>query len=176
MASLSRVISALERHCGFPASRCSTVARRLQEADVIPMGRPGTSPDLSLDDVISLFLALASDEVLHHAARAARVYGALVPGGADLSEAPDTMLRTAREYLRSVVQMAASDDPEDNKAAAIVRLEVVSSWPEVVIYLPGLAVQRFREVGADAATWNGHVRRAVAVSGNAFVRMIREAA
>ena len=91
MATLNNVLKVIEQHLEFPRSRSTGIARRLQEAGLLPSGAPGVPPILDEDGVLDLVVALASDTELHTAVSAVRAYHAMTPGGADLSGAPDTI-------------------------------------------------------------------------------------
>ena len=61
MATWNHVLDAIERHLDFPRSRSTGIARRLQEAGILPSGAPGVAPELDEDNVLDLVVALASD-------------------------------------------------------------------------------------------------------------------
>ncbi|UPK40107.1 hypothetical protein IVB18_24490 [Bradyrhizobium sp. 186] len=67
MATLNSVLDSIETHIGFPRSRSSGVARRLQEADLLPVGAPGIAPELDQRDVCLLLATLMSAPKLHEA-------------------------------------------------------------------------------------------------------------
>lgn len=171
MPTLSQVVGALERHVGFPSSRINQVARRLQEAGLVPHGAPGVAPVLDIDHVVDLVIAVAADTTLHAAAEAVRTYRALVPGGAYLDEAP-AMLRTdAGEALDIIAEIAVRGDSEILRQDLI---EVVTNWPEVQISGPGTSI-RYRQQGALASHWGerGH-RRSTTINCAALVDALRE--
>lgn len=65
MATLNNALDAIERHLGFPRSRSSGIARRLQEARLLPSGAPSAPPILDEDDVLDLIVTLSADTELH---------------------------------------------------------------------------------------------------------------
>ncbi|MDX8499883.1 hypothetical protein RFM99_15800 [Mesorhizobium sp. VK4C] len=163
-------MSAIERHVGFPKSRARQVARRLQEAHILPLGGPGIAPELDAYGFISLLIALAADAPLHEAAEAVSTYRALTPGGVDLTGAPESV-DTAGRALDIFADIAAHGEPD------LLRrdfFEVVSSWPEIAMRRDG-AVTRFASVGALASHWQakGH-RKSITINGAALVDAIQE--
>lgn len=170
MATLNAALAALERRIGFPQSRSRTVARRLQEAGVLPVGAPGVAPELGVDNIVDLVIALAADTSLHTAADAVRSYRALTPGGSDLANAPAS-IDTAGRALDIWADIAVHDD------ASVLRqdrIEVVANWPEIAIATPD-GVRRFAPVGPLASNWqaSGH-RRSTTINGAALVDCLRE--
>ncbi|RWM26898.1 hypothetical protein [Mesorhizobium sp.] len=172
MATLNAVLAAVERHIGFQESRGRTVARRLQEANALPMGAPGVAPELDVDDFIYLVIALAADTTLHGAPSAVVTYMALTPGGAVLDAgAPASIPRNAGHALIVWSDRALHGDAD---ALHGDKIEVVAGWPELVIHTAGKR-HRFVMAGADASAWQatGH-RRSITLNGAALADAIRE--
>lgn len=172
MATLNRALAATEMYIGFPASRTRQVARRLAEAGVIPLGGPRRSPELDIEDFVSLLAAAAFDDGLAGSVEAARRASALTPGGAVLTDAPNSIPRSARHVLDILAEMALGD-LESQQAVAAMQIEFVTSFPEIAIH-DGVSIRRFREPGSDAAHWGqrGH-RKSVSINGGAFVSAVR---
>lgn len=170
MPTLNAAIAAIDRHIGFPTSRARQVARRLQEAGVLPVGAPGVAPELGVDNVIDVVIALAADTSLHTAAEAVCAYRALTPGGTDLSNAPAS-IDTAGRALGIWAAIAVRGDADVLRRD---RIEVVSTWPEVALHVPE-GVRRFVTAGAPAATWQagGH-RKSTTINGAALIDALRE--
>ena len=153
MATLNNTLDAIERHISFPRSRSTGIARRLQEADLLPSGSPGVPPKLDEDDVIDLVIALASDTELHTAVSAVRAYHGMTPGGASLVGAPPSIPNAP-----IAVSMLVEDARSGAAEARASRVEVSCSWRAVAIHKPD--VNRFCEVGKAATHWqsNAHHR------------------
>jgi hypothetical protein len=177
MATLNATLDTIERKLGFPRSRSNSVAQSLRWARIIPSGAPGVAPELSQGDALSIVIALAIDTTLHKAADAVLAYRDLRPGGVDLAaaEAPVGLCRTAGDYIELLAEQAEEGSPEEQRDVAAVRLEIVSSWPEITIHRPGAEPLRFVEPGALASHWQskGH-RRSTTINGAALVDTIRE--
>lgn len=173
MPTLNAAMSAIERHIGFPKSRARQVSRRLQEADMLPLGGPGIAPELDGHDVVSLIVALAADTALHEAPDAVERYRGLTPGGVDLTGAPAS-IDTAGRVLDIFADTAIRGDHPDLFRRDLI--EVVTTWPEIVISngTSGVAT-RFAPVGALASNWSarGH-RKSTTLNGAAFVDCVRE--
>ncbi|MDK4730337.1 hypothetical protein [Rhizobium phaseoli] len=170
-ATLAAVIAALECRVGFRRGRLISMAQRLQQAGVIPTGAPRTAPQLDLAHVVGLVVAYAADAPLHRAAASVSTYGALTPGGADLSTAPDTVKVTAAEYLNSIAALAAEDDAGIRR----LKLEFVSTWPELAVHFEDGSTSRFQPVGALPDHWqaSGH-RQSLTISGAALADALGE--
>ncbi|WP_158665076.1 hypothetical protein [Ensifer adhaerens] len=171
MAKMNAAIAALERRVGFPQSRARQVARSLQEAGALPLGGPGKSPELNLDDFVTLVIALAADVPLHQSADAVRTYRNLTPGGADVSRAPASVPRNAGEEIDAIFSLAA----DGNSDVRGIKLEFVANWPEVALHWHDGSAGRFRERGAIAAHWgaSGH-RRSTSINVAALADAIQE--
>ncbi|RWE25229.1 MAG: hypothetical protein EOS41_12335 [Mesorhizobium sp.] len=172
MATINAALAAIDRHIGFPQSRSRTVARRLQEANALPMGAPGVAPELDADDFLMLVVALAADTTLHEAPRTVVTYMALTPGGAVLGDdAPDSIPRNAGHALIAWSDQALHGDSD---ALRRDRIEVVAGWPELVIYAAGKE-HRFVVQGTVASAWqtNGN-RKSITLNGSALVDCLRE--
>lgn len=171
MPTLNAAVAALERHCGFPSSRTLVVARCLREAGLLPSGAPGISPQLELDDFTTLVIALAADVALHKSAETVRLYRALTLGGTNLTGAPASVPKNAGEQIDAIIHLAAEDAAEIRQ----MRLEVVSTWPELALHWHDGTVERYRELGALASHWgdNGH-RRSTTISVAALADAIQE--
>lgn len=170
-ATLAAAIAALERHVGFRRGRLVSMAQRLQNAGVLPTGAPRTAPQLTLANVVDLVVAYAADAPLHLAPRSVETYGALTPGGANLDGAPPSVKVTAAEYLGSIAALAASGDVGIRR----LKLELVSTWPELAIHFEDGSIHRFQSVGVVYGHWQsaGH-RQSVTINGAAFADALQE--
>lgn len=171
MPTLQTAVAALEQRCGFPSSRALVVARSLREAGLLPSGAPGVSPQLQLDDFTTLVIALAADTALHESAAAVRKYRALTIGGADVSAAPPAVPRNAGEQIDAIIHLAAEGSTEVRG----IRLEFVSTWPELAMRWHDGTIERYRELGSLASHWGGpgH-RRSTTISVAAIADAIQE--
>lgn len=183
MATLNSVLAKIEQHMGFPASRTKQVARRLAEAGIIPVGGPRRSPELTIDDFVSLLIAASFDNGLAGVVEAARSASGLTPGGAILGvdltvdgvtaeHWPTGVPRSARQVLDVIAEIALGDIHSQREVTAM-RIEFVSTWPEIAIH-DGDRIHRFREPGSNAGHWGkrGH-RRSVTINGGALVDAVR---
>jgi hypothetical protein len=152
LATLNAVLDAIEQRIGFPRSRGSSVARRLQEAKLLPVGGPGYAPELFERDVCLLLATLMSAPKLPEAADHARAYGAMTPGGAVLSaDAPDSIPRSVLEFLELKSEIAVSGQPDAVDDVRGHRFEFVHGWRELSAHTPEGAVTRFVLPGALAS-------------------------
>ncbi|WP_234683976.1 hypothetical protein [Bradyrhizobium monzae] len=175
MATLTRVLDAIETHIGFPRSRTNGISRRLQEAGILPVGAPGIAPELDQRDVCLLLATLMSAPKLHKAVDHARAYSGMSPGGAVLStDAPDSIPRSALEYLevKSEVAVGGSADAVDDVRG--YRFEFVHGWRELSAHTPEGTVTRFVLPGALATHQQAPHRVAGVVKGEAFVNLIKD--
>lgn len=163
--TLNEAIAALERFVGFRRGRLVSVSQRLQQAGILPIGAPRTPPQLDLTHVVCLLVAYAADAAIHLSAKSVEIIETLTPGGADLSSAPQHLRLTAGDQLRAIAALAAEGDSDMRR----IKLEFVSTWPELAIHWPDGSVQRFREMGALASHWgDGAHRKSITVNGAAL--------
>ncbi|MHA6297854.1 hypothetical protein [Devosia sp. CAU 1758] len=169
MPTITAALAALERYTGFSQSRSRTVARRLQEAGILPLGSPGSTPLLDRAGFGALFVALAADTTLHAAADRVRQYFALTPGGVSLEGAP-TLIGTARSELLALIDTAI-DAPDDLRH---VQIELVSNFPELALHWADGTVQRYQPVGTVSNHWQTDThRKSTTVTGRAFRDAVR---
>ncbi len=171
MPTLHQAIDALSRHVGFPAARLRSMSRRLQDADVLPSGAPGVAPEVQLRHVIDLIIAVASDSTLRRAATAVEAYRATTPGGADLSQAPASVRATAGQQLEALARLAMDGDADARR----MRVEIVSTWPEVVFLFEDGTAHRFQSAGTLSNHWQmlGH-RRSTTINGAGLADAVLE--
>ncbi|MGB3044968.1 MAG: hypothetical protein WBB98_17480 [Xanthobacteraceae bacterium] len=175
MATLNNVLDAIEQHIGFPRSRSSGIARRLQEAGILPSGAPGIAPELDQRDVCVLLATLMSAPKLHEAVDHARAYSGMTPGGAVLSaDAPSSIPRSALEYLETQSEIAVSGKPDAISDVRGHRFEFVHHWREVSAHTPEESVTRFVLPGALASHQQAPHRVAGVVKGEAFVNLFKD--
>lgn len=175
LATLNAVLDAIERHIGFPRSRGSSVARRLQEAKLLPIGGPGYAPELDQRDVCLLLAVLMSAPALHEAPEHARSYAVMTPGGAVLSaDAPDSIPRSALEYLEVQSEVALGGRPEAINDVRGYRFEFVHGWRELSAHNPEGTVTRFVLPGQLASHQQAPHRIAGVVKGEAFVNLMKD--
>lgn len=150
MATLNACLDSIQALIGFPRSRSTGIARRLQEAGVLPSGSPGVAPDLDEDNALDLIVTLASDTELHTALAALRAYHGLTPGGAT---APAS-IPNAPIAISIIIEDARSGIADARKS----KIEVSCNGSAVAIHKPNGGVSRFVEAGADPAHWEcrGH--------------------
>jgi hypothetical protein len=175
MATLNHALDSIQAHIGFPRSRSSGVSRRLQEADLLPSGAPGVSPELDQQDACLLLATLMSAPMLHEAVDHARAYSAMAPGGAVLSaDAPDSIPRSALEYLTTKALVVGSGDPGAIDDVRGHRFEFVHGWRELSAHTPEGTVTRFVLPGQLASHQQAPHRIAGLVKGEAFVNLMKD--
>jgi len=175
MATLNLVLDSIEHHIGFPRSRSSGIARRLQEAGILPSGAPGVAPELDQRDTCLLLSTLMSAPKLHEAVDHARAYAVMTPGGAVLStDAPDSIPRSALEYLETQSEIAIGDKPDAVDDVRGHRFEFTHHWREMSAHTPEDSVTRFVLPGALASHQQAPHRVAGVVRGEAFVSLMKE--
>jgi hypothetical protein len=153
MATLSNALDAIERHLNFPRSRSTGIARRMQEAGLLPSGAPGVAPELDDDNILDLVVALASDTELHTAVTAVHAFHVMTPGGADLNGAPQS-IPPAPVAVSILLEDARAGIADARKS----QIAVSCNWRAVAIHKPNGDVNRFCEVGKAASHWqsSGH--------------------
>lgn len=161
--TLNDAVSGLERRIGFRRGRLIAVSQRLQQAGLIPTGAPRTAPQLTLADVMALVIAYAADAPIHLSAKSVETYVALTPEGADVSGSPAGYCANAGNELLAIAEMY--DDADLRR----IRIEFVSSWPEVTVHFDGGGLHRFLKHGALPGHWqsSGH-RKSIVISGAAL--------
>lgn len=164
------VYDAIERHLGLSTSRARQYAQRLREGDEFASGAPGKSPDIQVEDVVSLVIAVAIDGPVYQAAETVRAYRNLTPGGASLDGAP-AYIGTAGDYLDAWAKLVIED-----KASVLRRdqIEIDTAFPAITIHAAN-GTKRFQPVGSVSGHWEskGH-RRAVTISGAALADALVE--
>jgi hypothetical protein len=166
--TLNAVLAALERHVGFPESRSRGIARRLQDAGMLPLGAPGLAPQLDVDDVTTLLIGVATDAGLRTTADTTRHYSDLVPGGAEVTGAPASLTRTAHDHLAVLIDHAAHGDPAGDLTSGTL-IDFCTSWPEVTFTHRDGTAHRYQPVGSLPDHWQGgRHRRAVTINGAAL--------
>ncbi|MCK1330653.1 MULTISPECIES: hypothetical protein [unclassified Bradyrhizobium] len=175
MATLNQTLDAIQRHVGFPRSRGYSVARRLQEARLLPLGGPGIAPGLDQRDVCLLLAVLMSAPVLSEAVDHARAYSAMTPGGAVLStDAPDSIPRSALKYLELKSEIAIGGEPDAVDDVRGHRFEFEHQWRELSAHTPEGTVARFVLPGQLASHQQAPHRVAGVVKGEAFVNLMKD--
>ncbi|WP_077962410.1 hypothetical protein [Ensifer adhaerens] len=175
MSTTKKVVDALVTHAGFDPPRCRAVARKLTDAGILPMGAPGKAPELEVWHFVDLLIGVSLDVPLRAVPETVSAYRKLAPGGADLSGAPEHLNRSAGDFLDITAEMAANGTPDAQRDVSASMIEVVSTWPEIVIR-EACATLRFQPVGTLPDHWQEtKQRRAVTINGGAFVRAIRAA-
>ncbi|KYK44782.1 hypothetical protein A1D31_35760 [Bradyrhizobium liaoningense] len=175
MATLNQTLDAIKRHVGFPQSRGYSVARRLQEADLLPLGGPGRAPELEQRDVCLLIATLMSAPVLAEAADHARAYATMTPGGAVLSaDAPASIPRSALEYLETQSEIAIGGSADAVNDLRAHRFEYVHGWRELSVHTPERSVTRFVLPGQLASHLQAPHRVAGVVKGEAFANLMKD--
>lgn len=164
---LGAVVAVIERELGFPASRIRSLARRLSEAGMVPVGAPGVSPMLDFHDFGTLILALGADATIPDTPEAVSTLDRLVPEGRDPANYPEQIkasMSAAGVQLDTLIAMAAEGDD----ALRNLRFEIVASWPEFCVHWSGGSIQRWRELGKDPAHWAAGHRKSTTIDGKAL--------
>lgn len=175
MATLNACLDSIQTHIGFQRSRSTGIARRLQEAELLPSGAPGVAPEMDQRDACLLLATLMSAPKLHEAVDHARAYVAMTPGGAVLSaEAPDSIPRSALEYLTTKLWVVGSGDSEAVDDIRRHRFEFVHAWRELAAHTPEGTVTRFVLPGQLASHQQAPHRVAGVVKGEAFVNLMKD--
>lgn len=137
MATLNQTLDAIQRHVGFPRSRGYSVARRLQEVRLLPLGGPGIAPELDQRDVCLLLAVLMSAPALSEVIDHARAYSNMTPSGAVLSpDAPESIPRSVLEYLEVQSEVAVGGTPDAVADLRGHRYEFVHGWRELSVQMP----------------------------------------
>lgn len=83
MKTISELVAIAEEHSGLPTSRVRTVARRLQDACLLPRGTGKVPPVATSKHVAILIIALLTSEPLHSVASVANEYAGFIHIGED---------------------------------------------------------------------------------------------
>jgi hypothetical protein len=171
---LNAALAALERHLGFPQSRSRGIARRLQDAGMLPLGAPGFAPQLDADNFVTLVIAVASDTGLRTTGETTRRYAELPLGGTDLAGAPASVFpRTARDHLDILIDHALYGDPAGDLSTGML-IECVLTWPEIAFHHRAGSTTRFHPVGTVPQHWQSHGhRRGVTIDGISLSDAVR---
>lgn len=156
MATLAATVAALENHCGFPAARTRTAARRLLEDNLLTPGAPGVAVEINEADFALLLLAIASDAPLSKVTKATTDLADTVPNGVDVAVMPEAIRpakRTAFDVLHDVVWNAAHGDGQLK-----FDVEVVATWPEVAFHGAD-GVAHFLPPGSLPGHWQSDKQR-----------------
>ncbi|MGY4332970.1 hypothetical protein ACVWWG_007387 [Bradyrhizobium sp. LB7.2] len=151
MATLNNALDAIERHLDFPRSRSTGIARRLQEAGLLPSGSPGVPPALDEDGVLDLIVALASDTELHTAVAALRAYHSLTPGGINMATAPAS-IPNAPIAASILIEDARSGVADARKS----QIEISHNACALAIHKPNGQAVRFCVPGKGTTHWPSH--------------------
>ncbi|MET3523743.1 hypothetical protein [Mesorhizobium abyssinicae] len=171
MPSTKQACDGLVRRVGYDTGRTKEVARALTEAQILPAGSPGVSPDLSPQDVATLMLGVAVDAPLRAVAETVREYRALrregVPQGA-----PASISVTAGEQLDIMAEIAATGSLDARALVAKTIITVVSNWQEITL-TDTIDCRRFSE--GEPGRWMkyGH-RKSVEINDGAFCDVIND--
>jgi hypothetical protein len=114
-------------------------------------------------------IAYAADAPIHLSARSVETYVALTPEGAHVAKAPAGYCKTSGDELLAIAEMY--DDADLRR----LRIEFVSSWPEVAIHFAGGGIHRFLKLGALPGHWqsSGH-RKSIVINGAALADVIKD--
>ena len=122
-----------------------------------------------------LLATLMSAPKLHEAVEHARAYLAMTPGGAVLSaDAPDSIPRSALEYMEVQSEVAISGDTDAVEDVRGHRFEFEHFWREFSAHRPEGTVTRFVLPGALATHQQAPHRVAGVVKGEAFANLMKE--
>ncbi|NYG46149.1 hypothetical protein GGD67_003620 [Bradyrhizobium sp. IAR9] len=112
---------------------------------------------------------------LHEAAEHARAYSAMTPGGAVLStDAPDSIPRSALEFLDLKSEIAVGRAPEAVDDIRGHRFEFVHGWRELSAHRPEDSVTRFVLPGALASHQQAPYSIAGLVKGEVFANLMKD--
>ncbi|RWD33175.1 hypothetical protein [Mesorhizobium sp.] len=171
MPSTKQACDALVRRVGYDPGRTKEVARALTEADMLPSGSPGVSPQLTPQDVATLMLGVALDVPLRAVADTVSEYRALRREGVPVG-APASISVTAGEALDIIAEIAATGSLDARALVAKTIIAVVSNWQEIAL-TDTIDVRRFS--AGEPGRWQayGH-RKSVEINGGAFATVIAE--
>lgn len=174
MATLKSVLATIEHNIGFPVSRTRQVARRLQEADIIPTGGPRRSPELDIDHFVSIVAASAMEDGLADVVSLHRCLHAMKPGG--LPSTPDVpahLTRSVWEQLQILAELALGSLDEQRQVVE-TQIEFVSSPVAEIIFRErdGVAAA-FYLPGHRRGAWAAGHRRSTTIRGGALVSAVR---
>ncbi|TIX15215.1 MAG: hypothetical protein E5V41_16585 [Mesorhizobium sp.] len=171
MPSTKQACDGLVRRVGYDPGRTKEVARALTEAQMLPAGSPGVSPDLSPQHVATLMLGVALDVPLRAVADTVSEYRALRREGVPVG-APASISVTAGEQLDIIAEIAATGSLDARALVAKTTLSVVNNWSELVL-TDTIDTRRFS--AGEPGRWQAHGhRRAVELNLGAFATVIAE--
>ncbi|MBM2715474.1 hypothetical protein JQK88_30570 [Mesorhizobium caraganae] len=126
---------------------------------------------LDIGNVVDLLIGSAVDVPLRSVSETVANVRDLTPAGTPIESLPASLQYSAGNYLDALADLAAEGSSDVRR----VRIEVVSSWPEIDVHQPDGAISRFVEPGALASNWQstGH-RRSTVINGAAFADAVRD--
>lgn len=171
MPSTSEAVNVLAARIGLNKPRVRAVARALTEAGRLPPGAPSKSPVLGIGNVVDLLIGSAVDVPLRAVAETVAKVRELTPAGTPIESLPASLQYSAGNYLDSLADLAAEDSQDIRR----IKIEVVSTWPDIAIVQSNGAISRFVEPGTNPGHWQhaGH-RRSTVINGAAFADAISD--
>ena len=170
MPTTQHAVAAIARRLNLREPRVRAVARALTNAGRLPSGSPGHAPSLDPDHIVDIVIGSVLATSLRAVPATVAAYRALTPAGLPLDNAPASF-QTAGVELDILAEIAAHGD---GGAYRRDKLEIVTSWPEIVFH-DANATRRFVSPGALASHWQASGSRAsTTISGAAFIDAFKE--
>ncbi|HEY8577597.1 MAG TPA: hypothetical protein VIL88_14820 [Devosia sp.] len=178
MATVAETVAAIAAATETKPGWVLHLARRLQEAGILPTGSASAPAAVHIEHVASLLLALLSGAQLKAAATAVHVYGDMRRCGVDVTIMPEAMrppVTVARDYLEHVLHLFAAGSADDQRGLPQMQLEFVSNWPELtILFGKGEDPWRFVPAGELATHWrSGAIRKSTTITGAALREIVR---
>jgi len=175
MATISQLVEDIADVMREAPETVGAYARALIDAGLLPKSRGRAIAHAEPVHIIRLFLAVALQPKIKDAAAVVEKYGSLILGGVP-DGFPDSVKRDRLEdflaELWTVLMTAGQSELRDQYRES--EIEIVESWPEVSVRLPGggktisRSTIRFSEPG-NGMFWQGYTKRSAIIHGRAFV-------
>lgn len=165
MGPVSSLVEVVADVLGVRRETVSAYARALIDDGLLPKASGRRVPDVEAIHVARLLIGVALEPKIKSVAEYVRLYGEL------RSEAFPDKLKNAEEFIACLVEECANPAKSGDEKIDDMRIEVVESWPEIVVYdKDDGSIVRYCQPG-QGKFWRADLRRAAKFGTHAILKI-----
>jgi len=173
MATVAELVQDVADALKEPRETVNAYARALIDSGDLPKSRGRAIAQVGIPDIVKLMMAVAMQPKIKDTSETVNAYFNMMKPGV-MHDFPASLTKqTAGAEICDLVEIIYSKGETDTEKAFRkncfdATITITLNWPEIELRLSGGGLIRFK-TGGMPSHWDGHHKRAVIISGRAFL-------
>lgn len=172
MATVSQLVEDTAEVFSEKPETVNAYARALIDSGDLPKSRGRSIAQVDIEHIVKLFLAVILSPKIKDTAEVVTSYFHMRKPGVDSDHPPELQGRAGEQLcdFAQIIQKPEESERDQRKIVVDAKITFVLNWPEIEFDFGKGQLMRFKE-GGSPHVWEAYHKRAVIVSGRAFLML-----